>query len=441
VDTIISVVIIYFLSVMGSPYKAPPQDNVNMLKNMSVTFREVASEISPSVVHIKCKLVDNSIGMGSGVIVDSYGFILTSYHVVRNANEISVQLQNRRVIEAEMISFDPLTDLAMLRLKADVILPAAKLGNSNKAEVGDFVLVVGSPLGLQHTVTSGIVSATGRELIGGKDDPFLGYQNFIQTDASIYEGNSGGPLINLDGEVIGIAHASIGKAYSGLSFATPINFIKNVLESMKEGKGAPRGRLGVGLKDLTYNTATTLGLGKIYGAQVLYVKKNSTAADAKLHTGDIIVAINGQEIRNRSHLRSTIACLPLAKPLTISAIRNGSAITLKSTLYGGPTFAIDKSLLGVTLTDLTKVMANQLGLERPQGALIVSVSPKSIASKAKLRPGMVIAGINAMATPDIRAYKKAVEKTRNAESIQIIVNIRGKMHIINFNRKSNMVKP
>lgn len=410
-------------------------NDIAALRKTSATFREVASHIGPSVVHIRTLVQKNVMGMGSGVIIDSKGFILTSYHVVRNASAINITLADRREYSAEMIAFDPLTDLAVLKINADDIAPA-ELGNSATAEVGDWVLAIGSPLGLQQTVTAGIISATGRDLTGEKDDPFLGYHNFIQTDAAINEGNSGGPLVDLNGTVIGITHASMGSSFTGISFATPINFIKNVLESMKCGEGAPRGRLGVGLKNVNYTIAKASGLDRVYGAQVQHVEKDTTGANAGLRTGDIILKINDEEIRNKMHLRSLVACLPLAQDMKIEFFRQGRIYKKTVKLYGGPTFILDK-FLGLALTDLTKVMADQLGLDKPQGALIVSLQPEGIGMASGLKVGMVIAMVNSDPTPDIRAYKSAIEKHRNEESLQLIINIKSKMHLLRLVRDAS----
>lgn len=293
----------------------------------------MARQVGLAVVHIRSRLPRNAlelvgnakrmkdsngeenipISAGSGIVIDTNGYILTSYHVVRNAVSIRVALADRREFDAELVSFDPLSDLAMLQIEADN-LTVALLGDSGTAEVGDWVIAIGSPLGLQQTVTSGIISATGRDFLGSQeDDPYVSYQNFIQTDAAIYEGSSGGPLLNLRGEVIGITHSTAFRSVAGLAFATPINLVKNVLEPMKKGMGAPRGRLGVGLRDVDQQIAAATGMERIYGAQVQYVERDSPAAKAWLRTGDIILTINDHEVRSRAHLRSLIACAPWAR--------------------------------------------------------------------------------------------------------------------------------
>ncbi|MHC4872796.1 MAG: trypsin-like peptidase domain-containing protein [Planctomycetota bacterium] len=429
----LSAALIVFLQAYGSAAAAEKlNENIISLQKTSATFREIAKSIAPAVVHIRSDISQKIRSMGSGVITDKDGYILTSYHVVRNATKIIITLADRREYQAEMIAFDPLTDMAMLKIDAENIR-AAELGNSNTAEVGDWVLAIGSPLGLQQTVTAGIISATGRDLTGEKDDPFVGYHNFIQTDAAIYEGNSGGPLVDLSGKVIAITHASIGRNFTGLSFATPINFIKNVMSSMKKGEGAPRGRLGVGLRNVNYAIARASGLKRVYGAQVQHVEKDTTAANAGLKTGDIILAIDGEEINNRMNLRSIVACIPLGKKINIKYFRRGRLLTADAVLYGGPTFILDK-VLGLALMDLTKVIADQLGLEKPQGALIVSLQPKGTGLLSGLKVGMVIAMVNTRPTPDIRAYKTAIEKERKAKTLQLVVNIKGNMHLLRLKK-------
>ncbi len=414
------------------------------LRARSAAFRSVVRQAKGAVVHILCSLPGDAVSRGSGVIIDEQGFILTSYHVVRAAEKMRVHLADRRRVPGQLISFDPLTDLAMLRIHADD-LKAASLGDSDAIEVGDWVLAIGSPLGFQHTVTAGIVSATGRDFYGDRDDPFEGYQYFIQTDAAVYEGSSGGPLLNLDGEVVGITHSATlirpgpeGRvtSYTPLAFATPIDFVKNVLEPMKQGRGAPRGRLGVGLRDVGPAIAAAMDLDEIYGAQIQHVERNSTAADANLHTGDLILAVEGVRVRNRAHLRSLIACKPVGEEISVQVLRNGQRFEREFVLRGQPTLLEDRKLLGIALMDLTKVWADQLGLDAPRGALVVAIIPGGRGEATGLRPGMVISAINAMPVPDIRAYAAAAKQLDEAEDLQLAVNIGGKLYLVRLHRNA-----
>lgn len=430
------------------------EPDLSLWRRTAKAFRMVARKAGPAVVHIRSRLPRRALDLagadklpakseskrvpisyGSGVIIDSNGFILTSYHVVRNALEIHVGLADRREVLGELISFDPLSDLAMLQVPL-TDLQAARLGDSDRAEVGDWVLAIGSPLGLQQTVTSGIISATGREFAGDREtDPDLGYQCFIQTDAAIYRGSSGGPLLNLDGEVIGINHSTVGWVNTGLAFATPINLAKNVLDSMKQGLGAPRGRLGAGLLDVDQNMAQALGLPQIRGAQVQYVEKESPAADAGLCTGDIIIALRDHEIRSRAHLHSLVACAPLGEPVELRYFRDAAIHTATVTLKPGSVLITDRTL-GLALMDLNKVVANRLNLERPQGALVLSVTPKGPAMRTGIKPGMVIAWVNATPVADIKGYKLAMVKYREAEKLDLVVNVRSTLHHIKLVRNA-----
>ncbi|MHC4885397.1 MAG: trypsin-like peptidase domain-containing protein [Planctomycetota bacterium] len=422
-----------------------------VLERSSRTFREVAAKAKTTVVHIRCRMPrgpqellapseDPShkrpvYNMGSGVIVDPKGFILTSYHVVRNAISMRVFLNDRREFDADLISFDPRSDLAMLKIEAGE-LSCGSLGNSDAVEVGDWVIAIGSPLGLEQTVTAGIISATGRDFIGHDDEAYA-YQDFIQTDAAINVGSSGGPLLNLKGEVIGITHKrAIGSGATGLAFATPVNLVKNVLESMKRGSGAPRGQLGVGLKDVNQEIAAASGLNRIYGAQVQFVHRDSPAAKAGLRTGDIILQINGLDVRNRSHLRTLIACSPLRQKGRLTIFRRGQQRALPFTLVPSRAIAHDP-FLGMAVTNLTKKIADRIGLERPQGALVISVTPKGVAMKAGMRIGMVVAAVNNEPTPDITAYNAAIKRNLKSKELTLFIPLRGKLHLLRFTRDDN----
>jgi serine protease Do len=451
------------------PELTPAQESERRsLRRTSQTFRAVAGRVRPAVVHIRSYLPRGAsdlarddaevqeaalpTSLGSGVFIDPEGYILTSYHVVRNAMEIDVTLFDQRGFEAELVSFDPLSDLAVLHVQMEKAAPVAILGDSDSAEVGDWVLAIGSPLGLQQTVTAGIVSATGRDFFAGdrEDELYFGYQNFIQTDAAIYQGSSGGPLLNLDGEVIGITHnkasslhydraskRAVVRRYDALAFATPINLVKNVLQSMKEGRGAPRGRLGVGLHDVDQQLAEAVGLERIHGAQVQYVERKSPAARAGLRTGDIILRVGDRNVQNRTHLRGLVACEPVHSETTLTIFRNGGRRTLPFTVYPGRVFQRDSVLLGLALMDLTKVVADQLDLESPQGALVVSVKPDGPGKAVGIKPGMVIAAVNGTPTPDIRAYHRAAAKSLDAGAVQLVVNVRGKLHLLHLERNAD----
>ncbi|MBN1257021.1 MAG: trypsin-like peptidase domain-containing protein [Planctomycetes bacterium] len=431
------------------------KEELQGLRQISQTFRAVARKVRPAVVHLRCVLPQQPLGairsespesgddnskttsIGSGVIFDPNGFILTSYHVVLFAEEIQVFLEDRREFEAQLISFDTISDLAVLRIDARN-LPTVELGDSETAEVGDWVLAIGSPFGLQQTVTAGIISATGRDFSSGEDNPYVGYQNFIQTDAVIYSGSSGGPLLNLDGEVIGITHNNMAMAikhkivhqYKGLSFATPINFAKNVLKYMKQGYAPQRAYLdGVGLLDVDAGIAEAANLDRIYGAQVQFVKRNSSAERAKLRTGDIILACGDTEIRNKVHLRGLIACADINKEITLVILRDGQEQQLRFKPEPGEVIAED-TIFGFSLINLTRPLADIFGSESTEGALIYSVKQGGKGRRIGLVPGMIIVSINGMNIPDINAYSQAAKRFSLDEPILFVVKYQNSIKLI-----------
>ena len=417
----------------------------DLLASSAQTFRAVARKVRPSVVHIRCKTAaapdndgdpktahDAGSSLGSGIIIDANGYILTSYHVVAYAQSIEVLLDDRREFPTQLISFDPETDLAMLHIEAKD-LPFARLGDSDRCEVGDWVLAIGSPFGLDQTVTAGIISAKEREL-NDEADELYGSPGFIQTDAAINPGSSGGPLLNMAGEVVAITHATLGNRpgyYSGLAFATPINHTKGVLDSMKKGLGAPRGRLGVGLADINQDTAKAFTLPRIMGAQVTYVKRGSAAEEAGIQTGDVILGVAGVEISDKAHLRSVIASQPVEVDLPLQVYRSGARIDI--TLRLTPKRFIGKDpILGVAVVDLVKLVADNLGVSSPEGVLVMAVAPDSLGMKAGLRPGMVVTYVNGQPTPDCRRYTKAMETIikNHVTSLELAVNVKGRMHTL-----------
>jgi serine protease Do/serine protease DegQ len=258
---------------------------------------------------------------GSGVIFDAQkGYILTNAHVVENADAITVTLQDGRDVEAEIIGRDAPSDIAVLKVKAEGLTQIG-FGDSAKAEVGDFVVAIGNPFGLQHTVTSGIISGLSRSGINPE-----GYEDFIQTDASINPGNSGGALVNLKGELIGINTAILSKSGGniGIGFAIPVNMVKNVSEQLLKFGAVKRGVLGVNIYTLTADIARSLGLANVHGALVSEVVGGSAADKAGVHTGDVITAINGQNVKSNAELRNVVGLLRVGDKVDIGLVRNGN---------------------------------------------------------------------------------------------------------------------
>jgi serine protease Do/serine protease DegQ len=324
---------------------------------------------------------------GSGVIFDAHtGYIVTNAHVVENASEITVTLQDGRDLKAEIIGSDAPSDVAVLKVKPDG-LTQIPLGDSTRVEVGDFVVAIGNPFGLQHTVTSGIISGLSRSGINPD-----GYEDFIQTDASINPGNSGGALVNLRGELIGINTAILSRSGGniGIGFAIPVNMARSVMDQLIRYGSVKRGQLGVSMYTVTPDIAHSLGLPSVVGALVSQVVEGSPADHAGIRTGDVITSVNGQPVKSNSELRNTIGLLRVGDKVDIGLLRDGKPLRVTAViadttmeLSKGPE-SIHRSFEGAVLGD-----APDAG-----GALVRSVEPGSAAAQAGLRADDVIVGAN-----------------------------------------------
>jgi Do/DeqQ family serine protease len=326
---------------------------------------------------------------GSGVIFDAKsGYIVTNAHVVENASEITVTLQDGRDLKAEVVGSDEPSDVAVLKVKSDSTLVQIGLGDSAKVEVGDFVLAIGNPFGLQHTVTSGIISGLSRSGINPD-----GYEDFIQTDASINPGNSGGALVNLRGELIGINTAILSRSGGniGIGFAIPVNMAHSVMDQLIKYGSVKRGQLGVSMYTVTPDIAHSLGLPNALGALVSQVVDGSPADKAGIHTGDVITSVNGQAVKSNSELRNSIGLMRVGDKVEIGLLRDGKPLKVTAviadttaTTQAGPVESIHKAFEGATLAD-----APDGG-----GALVKSVEPGSAAAQSGLRNNDVIVGAN-----------------------------------------------
>jgi len=326
---------------------------------------------------------------GSGVIFDAKaGYIVTNAHVVENASEITVTLQDGRDLKAEVVGSDEPSDVAVLKVKSDSTLVQIGLGDSAKVEVGDFVLAIGNPFGLQHTVTSGIISGLSRSGINPD-----GYEDFIQTDASINPGNSGGALVNLRGELIGINTAILSRSGGniGIGFAIPVNMAHSVMDQLIKYGSVKRGQLGVSMYTVTPDIAHSLGLPNALGALVSQVVDGSPAEKAGIHTGDVITSVNGQPVKSNSELRNSIGLMRVGDKVEIGLLRDGKPVKVTAiiadttaTTQPGPAESIHKAFEGATLAD-----APDGG-----GALVKSVEPGSAAAQSGLRNNDVIVGAN-----------------------------------------------
>jgi Do/DeqQ family serine protease len=365
-------------------------------------------------------------GLGSGVIISADGYILTNNHVVEGADEIRVALSDQRELVARIIGTDPRTDVAVLKIDAEE-LPFAVVANSDALRVGDVVFAVGNPLGIGQTVTMGIVSATGRSELRLLDG---GYENFIQTDAAINLGNSGGALVDAEGRVIGINTAILSGSGGniGIGFAIPINLAYSIMQSLVETGSVSRGFLGVSYQDLTNDLAEGLGLNGTRGALINEITPDSPAQQAGIMRGDVIVAVNGRPVNSGTELRLSIAQLPPGSRAVLDIIRDGQRTKVEAVLgsledaqtAGGA--AAGTILEGVRVSRLNDQLRQQYEIDQriQTGLVITEVDPNS--RYAQFFPvGTVIEQINRQPVTDVAAARALVRPGRNL----FLVNVRG----------------
>lgn len=360
--------------------------------------------------------------LGSGFIIDADGSILTNNHVVENAQKIVVKLADDQEYEAKVIGRDPKTDIAIIRINAKTNLTAASLGDSDRLEVGEWVVAIGNPFGLDSTVTSGIVSAKGRHIGQGP------YDNFIQTDASINPGNSGGPLINLKGEVIGINTAIFSRSGTniGIGFAIPINLVKELLPQLR-GKGkVTRGYLGVLIQKVTPDIADSLGMDKGYGALVANVSKDGPAEKAGVKVGDVIVEFDGREIKDSGDLPIIVARTPVDKKVRMKVLRDKKEVLLTVSVGELKEEEVvaalpEKGELGMTVQRLTPQIAESLGLEKADGVVVTAVEPGSAADEAGIRRGDVILEVDKKQIRNLDEYRKSIAGIRKGKGVLFLV--------------------
>jgi len=361
--------------------------------------------------------------LGSGFIIDRDGSILTNNHVVENAEKIVVRLADEREFEAKVIGKDSKTDIAVIKIDARGNFPVPPLGDSDQLEVGEWVMAIGNPFGLDNTVTAGIVSAKGRHIGAGP------YDNFIQTDASINPGNSGGPLFNLAGEVVGINTAIIASG-QGIGFAIPINMAKELLPQLKEKGKVTRGWLGVAVQKVTEDLAKSFNLKEEKGALVADVVAGGPAEKAGIKRGDVIIEFDGKEIKEMSELPRMVANMPIGKEVEVRMLRNGREKTLKVTIGElkeereaavKPTSREFEEELGLTVQPLTSEMARRFGLSETKGVMVSNVSPDSPSDEAGIRRGDIIQEINRWPIKDMDDYQKALREAKNKKSLLLLV--------------------
>lgn len=371
-------------------------------------------------------------GLGSGVIVRSDGYILTNHHVIDGAERVTIELSDRRVFDARVVGSDPPTDLAVLKIDGAENLPVVPFGDSEKVQVGDIVLALGNPMGVGQTVTMGIISAKGRATGLGDGS----YEDFLQTDAPINRGNSGGALVNTRGELVGINSQILSPSGGniGIGFAIPVNMARNVMEALIEHGAVRRGRLGVTIQPITADLAESLGLEQIAGALVSDVEEDSPAAKAGLERGDVIVAINGQAVASSNDLRNRIAQAGPGATVELTFIRDGRRQTTTATLAELPSQTArargdvpgEDRTAGLVVEPLTPERARELGIEEGTGLLVTRVSPTGAAAEAGFRPGDVIREIDGAPVDSVSDLRNALA---GGERPALVLVKRGDQHL------------
>jgi serine protease Do len=360
-------------------------------------------------------------GLGSGFIIDSDGTIVTNNHVVDGAEKVAVTLANGKSFDAKVLGKDPKSDIAILKIDAKQDLPAATLGDSDQLEVGEWVLAIGNSFGLDHTVTTGIVSAKGRHIGAGP------YDSFIQTDASINPGNSGGPLVNLRGEVIGINTAIFSQTGGnmGIGFAIPANLAKELVPQLKDKGKVVRGYLGVTIQKVTSDIASTMGLKNESGALVADVAEGGPAQRAGIKSGDIIVEFNGKAIKDAADLPLEVARVAPGKTAQVKILRDAKpssiAVQIDEMKDNEVVAESGKGNFGMAVQPVTPAMAESLGLERAEGLVVTSVEPGSAADEAGIMRGDVITEINRRPVRDTADYKREISRVESGKSILVLV--------------------
>ncbi|HKI97889.1 MAG TPA: DegQ family serine endoprotease [bacterium] len=460
----------------GTAARSAPADDASVQRDIETLVREskaraaIVKRVSPAVVHIAVeKTVANDgeggdqfddeffrrffgprmpvpprefkqRGLGSGTIVDSNGYILTNNHVVEDADKITVKMQDGRELQGKLIGADPATDLAVVKIPADH-LPVAKLGNSDTLEVGETVIAIGNPFGLDMTVTQGIVSAKGRTHVGLTD-----YEDFIQTDASINPGNSGGPLINLKGEIVGVNTAIFSRSGGsmGIGFSIPVNMARSIMHSLIESGRVVRGFLGVVIQDITQELADALGVKVNEGVLIANVGPNSPAAEGGIQQGDIVLKFNGQPVKNSNELRNAVAAIKPGTKVPVELLREGKPLKLRVAVGEQPKdmrAAIEGSkgegeqapaperggrpeeALGLQVEALTPDLAERLGYQGLSGVLISAVAPNSPASDAGLRRGTLVERVNRKAVHNVQEFRTEISKVPSGKPILLLARL------------------
>ena len=442
--------------VIGSPaFPARGGDGLQTLRETSKAFTAVAKEAIPAVVSVYVeRTVEASSpygfgspfedeffrrffgyrnrpaperriqrGQGSGFIVSPDGYVLSNNHVVGQSDKILVTLNDGREFEAKLIGADPKSDVALIKIEADD-LPTIPLGDSDKLEIGEWVIAVGNPFRLAQTVTVGVVSAKGRAVgILGEEG---GYEDFIQTDAAINPGNSGGPLLNLDGEAIGMNTAIYSESggYMGIGFAIPINIARFIKDQLVNGGKIVRGYVGVGTSrfGLTQELAREFGLESNHGALIAIVTPDSPAEEAGLQPDDIVLEVDGKEVRDWEAFRTMIGMKKPGTTVKLLVWRDGKKRTIPVKIGSREEYAAAEgrsNRLGIQVQELDERLAREFGYERGQGVIVTEVSPDSSAYEVGIRPGMLILSVNRRRVQSVEEFNKALEEAQDKVLLRV----------------------
>jgi serine protease Do len=370
------------------------------------------------------------VGEGSGFVISKDGYILTNSHVVGGADKLEVSLHDGRRLEAKVVGTDKRTDVALIKVDAND-LPVLPMGDSDALEVGEWVLAIGSPFGLTGTVTSGIVSAKERDGMGITD-----YENFIQTDAAINPGNSGGPLVNLRGEAVGINTAIISRSggYNGIGFAIPMNMARQICDQLMEHGSVTRGYLGIMIQALTPELASSFGLGETTGVLVGDVTSDGPATAAGVQRGDVIVALEGEPVKDITHFRNRVAMIKPNTSVSLELLRDGKRQTVSVTVgelpeenlvaATGP--ASVESSWGLSVQTIDPQLAAQLNVEPNSGVVVTGVDPNSVAAASGLQPGTIIREVNRHSVKDANEFARLVSEAKDAKSLLLLAERDGR---------------
>lgn len=363
--------------------------------------------------------------LGSGFIISADGYIFTNNHVIERADKILVKLSDGREYKAEVIGRDTKTDLALIKIKPGNSLPVVEIGDSEKLRVGEWVIAIGNPFGLEQTVTAGIVSAKGRVIGAGP------YDNFIQTDASINPGNSGGPLFNMEGKVIGVNTAIVAQG-QGIGFAIPSSMAKNILPDLKTKGKVTRGWMGISVQDVTEDIAKSLKLSQRSGALISEVFKGDPADKAGIRPGDVILEINGKNIKDTHQLLILIASFHVGEKVNVKVSRDGQEKTYQVIVderKDRPEVAIEsgdgKTSFGMSVQDITPQIARQLGIPMSKGVIVTEVDEGSPADEVGIQPRDIILQVNKVNIGSLKDYQREIAKPAAKNSILLLIK-RGK---------------